>query len=65
MKTEAQKRAEAKYKAKTYRPFTVNPRIEEYEKINEYCEKNGISKAKLVLKSALYCIDNNIDLRDK
>lgn len=65
MKTEAQKRAEAKYKAKTYKTFTVNAKIAEYEKITEYCTNNDISKAQLLLKSALYCIDNDIDLSDK
>ena len=62
MKTEAQKRANKKYNAKTYRPFTINAKIAEYEKISEYCEKHGISKAQLLLRAADYCIDNNIDL---
>ena len=63
MKTEAQKRANKKYNAKTYKAFTVNAKIAEYEKIAEYCEKNEISKAQLLLKAAQYCIDNNIDLK--
>lgn len=62
MRTEAQKRANKKYHDKTYRTFTVNAKIAEYEKISEYCDKNDISKAQLLLRSALYCIDNDIDL---
>ena len=56
MATEAQKRAHKKYCDKTYKAFTVNAKIAEYEKISEYCEKNGVSKAQLLLRSALYCI---------
>lgn len=63
MATEAQKRAHKKYCEKTYKAFTVNAKIAEYEKISEYCDKNGISKAQLLLRSALYCIENDIDLR--
>lgn len=55
-------KANAKYNAKTYKTFTVNAKIADYEKINNYCAINNISKAQLLLKSALYCIDNNIDI---
>ena len=64
MRTEAQKRAESKYKAKTYKTFTVNAKIDEYQKITDYCDKNGISKAQLLLRSAEYVIDNDIDLSE-
>lgn len=62
MRTEAQKRADKKYKEKTYKTFTVNAKITEYEKIEKYCQDNNISKAQLLLKSTMYCIDNNIDI---
>lgn len=55
-------KANTKYNAKTYKTFTVNAKIADYEKINNYCTMNNISKAQLLLKSALYCIDNNIDI---
>ena len=61
--TKAHINASKKYNAKTYKAFTVNAKIAEYEKISEYCEKNDVSKAQLLLRSALYCIDNDIDLR--
>ena len=60
LRTEAQKRADKKYKEKTYKTFTVNAKISEYEKIEKYCNDNNISKAQLLLKAALYVIDNNI-----
>ena len=61
--SEARIRANKKYNAKTYKPFTINAKIAEYEKISEYCQKNNISKAQLLLRAANYCIDNNIDLK--
>ena len=51
-----------RYKAKTYKTFTVNAKIADYEKIELYCNTNNISKAGLLLKAALYCIDNEIKL---
>lgn len=60
--TKAHIKASKKYNAKTYKAFTVNAKTAEYEKITEYCNKMGISKAKLLLKSAEYVIDNNIDI---
>lgn len=50
-RTDAQKRADAKYHAKTYKSFTVNMRIPEYEALDEYCRMTGISKNQLVLMS--------------
>ena len=62
MRTEAQKRADKKYKNKTYKTFTVNAKIADYEKIEKYCNANNMSKAQLLLRAALYCIDNEIKL---
>ena len=62
MRTEAQKRADKKYKDKTYKTFTVNAKIADYEKIELYCNANNMSKAQLLLRAALYCIDNEIKL---
>ena len=59
LRTEAQKRADKKYKEKTYKTFTVNAKIAEYEKIEKYCQDKSISKAQLLLKAEMYIIDNN------
>lgn len=64
-RSEAQKRADKKYHDKKYRTFSVNAKVDEYEMIAKYCEKNGISKNALLLNSARYCIENNIDLKTK
>ncbi|MDE6593029.1 MAG: hypothetical protein K2K57_08200 [Oscillospiraceae bacterium] len=55
-------KASKKYNAKTYKAFTVNAKIAEYQKITDYCNKTGISKAQLLLRSAEYVIDNDIDI---
>ena len=62
LRTEAQKRADKKYHEKTYKTFTVNAKKAEYEKIEKYCNDNNISKAQLLLKAAMYIINNNIAL---
>lgn len=62
--TEAKIRANNKYNAKTYKTFTVNAKIAEYNKIVDYCNNKGISKAQLLLRSAEYIINNNIDISD-
>ena len=36
-KNGSQAQAEKRYKAKTYKTFTVNARIADYEKIETYC----------------------------
>ena len=62
MRTEAKKRADKKYHEKIYKTFTVNAKKAEYEKIEKYCQDKSISKAQLLLKAALYVIDNNISV---
>ena len=62
MRTDAQKRADKKYHEKTYKTFTVNAKKEEYATIEKYCQEKSISKAQLLLKAAMYIIDNNIVL---
>ena len=62
MRTDAQKRVDKKYHEKTYKTFTVNAKIAEYEKIEKYCNDNNISKNKFLLSATAYVIDNNIKL---
>ena len=55
-------KATARYNKDNYKTFTVNAKIAEYEKIVTYCNNKGISKAQLLLKSAIYVIDNDISV---
>ena len=61
-RSEAQKRAEKKYHEKTYKPFTINAKIDEYAMIENYCNDNNISKNKFMLNAAMYIIKNNIKI---
>jgi len=49
-RSEAQKRADKKYNAKTYRNIQAAVKKAEYEMIDEYCKKTGISKARLIVE---------------
>ena len=60
--TEARIRANNKYNAKTYKTFTVNAKISDYDVIQAYCDARGISKAKFLIAAAKYAIDNDIDV---
>ncbi len=60
--SKAHTRASAKYNAKTYKTFTVNARIADYEQITTVSNSCGMSKAGFLIAAAKYCIDNNIDL---
>ena len=60
--TEARIRANNRYKAKTYKTFTVNAKISDYDVIQAYCDARGISKAKFLISAAKYAIDNDIDV---
>lgn len=62
-RTEAQKRADKKYLSKKYKFFSVNAQIEEYDKIEKYCQDKNISRSSLAIKSIMYIIDNNIEIQ--
>lgn len=61
-RSEAQKKADKKYHETHLKSFTVNVKISDYDMITRYCEANSMSKSKLLLESAKYIIDNDIDL---
>lgn len=62
-RSEAQKRADKKYIAKTYKRIAVNTRLEYMEAIEEYKSRNGIISDSGIFNAAImYCIENNIDL---
>ncbi len=64
-RSEAQKRADKKY-AETHEInyTTIGTRVEKKkaEMIKAAAADKGISPSKLLLLSAIYCIENNIDL---
>ncbi len=61
--TEAQKRAKAKYDAKTYKVITSKCKLQEYDNFRNYADAQGIGSMSLLMRRAVkYCIDNNIDL---
>lgn len=62
MRSEAQKRADKKYHAKTYRNLQMSVKIADYEIVDNYCKSANISKASFIINACKYCIDNNIDL---
>lgn len=64
MRSEAQKRADKKYHAKTYKNLQVSVKISDYNEIDEYCKKNDISKAAMIVNSVKYCMENNIIFND-
>lgn len=62
--SQAQIEASKRYHAKTYKRFSADIKIEDYNFIDEYCKSNNISKAKLCVSAIKYCIDNNIKFDD-
>ncbi len=65
-RSEAQKRADKKYAAKTYHRYAINTRKEYVPVINEYKQKTGITSDSGIFNAAIkYCIDNNIDLKNE
>ena len=70
MRSEAQKKADKKYRYKKLEDGTkkqINATIDssDYKMIDEYCKENEISKASLIVKAVKYCIENNIELKNE
>ncbi len=65
-RSEAQKRADKKYIAKTYKRCAVNFRREHLEALEKYNAELGIESDSGIFNAALmYCIENNIDLKKR
>ncbi|MBO5105110.1 MAG: hypothetical protein J6B74_08635 [Ruminococcus sp.] len=45
-----------------YKTIPCKTTMLEYEKINNYCIKNNISKSCFMSTAAMYFIDNNVDI---
>lgn len=64
--TEAQKKAKAKYDAKTYKSIACKCKLTDYEKFQAYANDQNISSMNALLyKCVKYCIENNIDLNQE
>ncbi len=64
--SDARLRANAKYNAKTYHRYAINTRLEYVDRIDEYKQKCGIASDSGIFNAAIrYCIENNIDLKEK
>lgn len=67
-KTEAQKRADAKYRAKklsdgTKKQINATLDIEDYNMIDSYSKEISTSKAQLIVKAVRYCKEHDIKLQ--
>lgn len=61
-RSEAQKRADKKYIAKTYKRYAVNVRKEIAETIDAYCAEHNLSGSAAFTNAIRYCIENDIDI---
>ena len=63
--TEAQRKAKAKYDAKNYKSIACKCKLSDYDKFLVYAENQNISSMNsLLYKCIMYCIENNIDLKN-
>lgn len=62
-KTEAQKRANAKYDAKAYEKKLVRFKPDQWEKLKKHTSENGYTDNGFIVSAVLYCIENNIDFK--
>ena len=67
-RSDAQKRADKKYKQKkiaegSQRQFNVTLRGEDYNMIDDYCKQISMSKAACIVAAVKYCMDNDVDLK--
>lgn len=58
--SDAQMRAVKKYQLAHYKKLSANVKIADYDYIDSFCKKEGISKANLIVNSCKYVIDSGI-----
>lgn len=64
--TDAQRKAKAKYDAKTYKSIACKCKIADYDKFQAYANQQNITSMNALLyKCVMYCIDNNINLKSE
>ncbi len=57
-------KASNKYNKENYKKLQANVKPEDYNKINNYCDKMNISKASFITSACSYIIDNDIPLSE-
>lgn len=62
--TEAHKKASAKYDAKAYEKKLVRFKPDQWEKLKKHTGDNGYTDNGFIVAAVLYCIENNIDLKN-
>jgi len=70
MRSEAQKKADKKYRQKklsdgTKKQINATLDTEIYNMFDNYCKDNEISKASFITNAIKYCIENNINLKNE
>ena len=60
--SEAQKRAHAKYNAKTYERLGIDVKKGERDRLRQYAELKNTSLNKFVCSCVSHCIENEIDV---
>ncbi len=63
--TEAHKRASAKYDAKAYEKKLVRFKPEQWTVLKKYTGENGYTDNGFIVSAVMYCIKNNIDLKNE
>lgn len=68
MRSDAQKKADKKYRYKkltdgTKKQINATLNIDDYNMLDNYCEELDMSKASLIVKAVRYCKENDIDLK--
>lgn len=63
-RSDAQKKADKKYIAKTYKRYAVNTRREFVPQIEQYMERNDIKSSSALFNGAVqYVIEHNIKIK--
>ena len=57
-------KASNKYNKANYKQLKVNIKPDIYNRIDNYCNNAGVSKAQLITAGCLYIINHNIDVSD-
>lgn len=52
-------KASNKYNKENYKQLKVNVKPDDFNLIDDYCKKNGISKAKFIVEACKFYIENH------